>query len=164
MKKFRPESALPAPVRPWLLLSLPVADAAAGPGGPNGFALADVGAVSEHLLLRLRHYRYRSLVALRLALRQQSEMRNLGALRPRTASLAPPGGPLLRSMWGGRGKFDGMAVSAARGLAVTSSRDGDLQVWSVNDGFEIRTLAIAGTRDGAHAGWSLDCYGGAAHT
>src|ERR1017187_7086796 len=47
--------------------------------GAYGFAFADVGAASEALGGGLRYHRNHAGVALRLALRQQTEMRDLGA-------------------------------------------------------------------------------------
>jgi WD40 repeat protein len=101
----------------------------------------------------------------RLALAEQDRVRSILAacarteiaLRLQTATLMPPGGPLLRSVTGGRGLFSAMAVSADGTRAVTSSWDGGVQAWSVDGGYEIHSfvdpsfhpLSVALTPDGS---------------
>jgi WD40 repeat protein len=63
-------------------------------------------------------------------------------LRPLTASLLPPGGPLLRTLAGLHGGGRAVAVSAGGGRAVTASGDDQVaRVWDLDSGELLRTLA-----------------------
>ena len=57
----------------------PADDFQTNPFGTHRFALADIRAVAEAFLIHLGDHSQRSLIALRLALGKQSEMRNFCA-------------------------------------------------------------------------------------
>jgi WD40 repeat protein len=80
-------------------------------------------------------------------------------LRPLTASLTPPGGPLLRTLVGHSGRVWAGAVTADGRRAVTTSEDCTVKVWDLESGAELRNLAghtfwanaLAVTPDGRRA-------------
>ena len=55
-------------------------------------------------------------------------------LRPLTASLTPPGGPLLRTLTGHDGAVHAVAVSADGRRAVSGGDDGTVRVWDLEAG------------------------------
>jgi WD40 repeat protein/predicted MPP superfamily phosphohydrolase len=67
-------------------------------------------------------------------------------LRPRAASLTPPGGPLLRILAGHAENVWAVAVTPDGAHTVSASQDGTLKLWDLDRGAEIRTLS-------GHAGW-----------
>ncbi|MDF0590402.1 KGGVGR-motif variant AAA ATPase [Candidatus Methanocrinis natronophilus] len=77
-------------------------------------------------------------------------------IRPITPSLAPPGGPLLRTLKGHSGSVSAASVTSNGRRAVSASWDQTLKVWDLETGEEIRTLkghsewvnAVAMTPDG----------------
>jgi WD40 repeat protein len=80
-------------------------------------------------------------------------------LRPLTASLIPPGGPLQRTLTGHSGDVLAVAVSADGRRAVSGGRDGTVRVWDLDAGEVTRTLtgrdrwvrAVAVSADGRRA-------------
>jgi WD40 repeat protein/predicted MPP superfamily phosphohydrolase len=70
-------------------------------------------------------------------------------LRPRAASLTPPGGPLLRTLAGHAENVWAVAVTPDGAHTVSASQDGTLKLWDLDRGTEIRTLS-------GHAGWVRD--------
>ncbi|RZB30894.1 MAG: hypothetical protein AEth_00848 [Candidatus Argoarchaeum ethanivorans] len=80
-------------------------------------------------------------------------------LCPRTASLIPPGGPLIRVLEGHIGGVKAVAVTPDGRHAISGSSDKTLRVWDIESGEEIQTLeghiggvkAVAVTPDGRHA-------------
>src|ERR1019366_7636086 len=73
--------------------------------GAHGFAFADVGAASEAIAGGLRYHRNHAGVALRLALRQQTEMRDLGAHEERRRGVGAHG--YARAAANARGRIHG---------------------------------------------------------
>ena len=61
-------------------------------------------------------------------------------LRPLTASLTPPGGPLLRTLTGHHGRVRAVAVSADGRRAVSGGDDGTVRVWDLDTGAPLHTL------------------------
>jgi WD40 repeat protein len=80
-------------------------------------------------------------------------------LRPRAASLTPPGGPLLRTLAGHTENVWAVALTPDGARAISASQDGTLKLWDLAHGTELRTLsghaswvrAVAVTPDGARA-------------
>ena len=67
-------------------------------------------------------------------------------LRPLTPSLAPPGGPLLRTFEGHTSWVHGVALTSDGRRAVSASWDGTLRVWDLESGRTVRTIE-------AHSNW-----------
>ncbi|MGH9455788.1 MAG: WD40 repeat domain-containing protein, partial [Terriglobia bacterium] len=67
-------------------------------------------------------------------------------LEPKTTSLTPPGGPLLRTLTGHTGEVTAVAVTPDGKQAVSASWDNTLKVWDLTSGKELRTLT-------GHTGW-----------
>ena len=61
-------------------------------------------------------------------------------LRPLTASLTPPGGPLLRTLAGHHGRVFAVAVSADGRRVVSGGLDGTVRVWDLATGVPLHTL------------------------
>jgi WD40 repeat protein len=61
-------------------------------------------------------------------------------LRPETASLTPPGGPLLRTLEGHTDGVRAVAVLADGRRAVSGSRDNTLRLWDLESGEVIATF------------------------
>jgi len=61
-------------------------------------------------------------------------------LRPLTADLIPPGGPLLRTLAGHSSGVSGVTVAPDGKQAVSGSHDHTLKVWDLASGREFRTL------------------------
>jgi WD40 repeat protein len=61
-------------------------------------------------------------------------------LRPLTASLTPPGGPLIRTFKGHTGTINDVSVTPDGRCAISASYDNTLKVWDMETGMEIRTL------------------------
>jgi len=80
-------------------------------------------------------------------------------LCPRTASLTPPGGPLIRILEGHTSWVSAVAVTPDGKHAISGSLDNTLRVWDIESGEEIQRLvghtssvdAVAVTPDGKHA-------------
>ena len=80
-------------------------------------------------------------------------------LRPLTANLTPPGGPLIRILEGHTGPIHAVAVTPDGKYVISGSDDHILRVWDIESGEELRTLeghtdsvsAVAVTPDGKHA-------------
>ena len=72
-------------------------------------------------------------------------------LRPLTASLTPPGGPLQRILAGHDGPVCAVAVSADGRRAVSGGDDGTVRVWDLDTGEPLHTLA-GHARRGARGG------------
>jgi len=80
-------------------------------------------------------------------------------LRPLTASLTPPGGPLIRILEGHIHQVIAVAVTPDGKHVISGSWDNTLRVWDIESGKEIQTLeghtdgveAVAVTPDGKHA-------------
>ena len=95
-------------------------------------------------------------------------------LRALTASLTPPGGPLLRIITGHQGSVLAVAVSADGRRAVSGGGDGTVRVWDLDTGTAMRALtghdravgavavspdgrrAVSGGDDGTVRVWDLD--------
>lgn len=71
-------------------------------------------------------------------LREIDESHRLVGFRPRKASLAPPGGPLVHTL-SGAGHVTAIAVLDGR-RAVAGSEDGKLRLWDLESGEILRTL------------------------
>jgi hypothetical protein len=92
-------------------------------------------------------------------LRQAENWRGRPWLRPRKATLAVAGGPLLAILEGHRGCIWAVAVTADGRRAVSGSRDQTLKFWDLETGRELATLrghsssvtAVAVTADGRRA-------------
>lgn len=61
-------------------------------------------------------------------------------LRPLAPTLTPPGGPLLRTLVGHRGRVSAIAVTPDGTLLVCGSEDGTLKAWNVDTGQEMHSL------------------------
>jgi len=90
---------------------------------------------------------------------EQARERKSGLwLCPLTASLTPPGGPLIRTLEGHAGRVRAVAVTPDGRHAISGSRDRTIKVWDVESGEELLTLtghtslveAVAVTQDGKH--------------
>jgi WD40 repeat protein len=95
-------------------------------------------------------------------------------LRPRTACLEPPGGPLLLTLSGHNTPISALAIAQDGSQAVSGDFDGILKVWDLDRGTETRALvghetaidslfispdgrrAISASRDGTVRVWDLD--------
>ena len=62
-------------------------------------------------------------------------------LRPLTASLTPPGGPLQRTLTGHDGPVRAVAISADGRRAISGDDGGTVRVWDLDTGEPLRTLA-----------------------
>jgi WD40 repeat protein len=79
-------------------------------------------------------------------------------LRPLTATLSPPGGPLLRTLTGWGGHVEVVAVTPDARQAITGALHGILKVWDLETGIERHDLqrfenaitALAVTPDSRH--------------
>ena len=71
-------------------------------------------------------------------------------LRPLTASLIPPGGPLLLTLMGHRGTVPTVAISADGQRGVSGGDDGTVRVWDLATGEELP--ALTGHRVGRDRG------------
>jgi len=80
-------------------------------------------------------------------------------LRPLTASLTPPGGPLLRTLAGHAAPVNAVAVAPDGRRVLSASHDRTLKIWDLETGAELRTLkghtegvtAVAVAPDGRRA-------------
>jgi WD40 repeat protein len=92
-------------------------------------------------------------------MRSVAEYRATPWLRPKTASLTAPGGPLVRVLAGHSESVDAVAVTPDGKRAVSASYDNTLKVWDLASGKELQTLAghshwvnaVAVTPDGKRA-------------
>jgi APAF-1 helical domain/WD domain, G-beta repeat len=86
-------------------------------------------------------------------------------LRPRFASLTPPGGPLRQILIGHRGPVYAAALLADGNRALSGSDDNTLRLWDLATGETLRTLeghsgavsAVAVLADGSRAGRRQPC-------
>jgi WD40 repeat protein/serine/threonine protein kinase len=62
-------------------------------------------------------------------------------LRPRIASLLPPGGSMLRTLTGHDGRIRAVAITADGARAISAAADGTLKLWDLEQGTELLTLA-----------------------
>jgi hypothetical protein len=93
------------------------------------------------------------------ALLEQAQQNKTTWLRPLTASLTPPGGPLLHTLVGHSDWVRAVAFSPDGKYAISASRDKTLKVWNWQTGQEVRTLeghsdwvrAVAFSPDGKYA-------------
>jgi WD40 repeat protein len=103
-----------------------------------------------------------------------SKLPKMPWLRPLTASLIPPGGPLLRTLQGHTDVVSAVAVTPDVRYVISASRDGELRVWEVVSGMLIRMLhrhtdavnavavtpdskvAISASSDGTARVWNID--------
>ena len=80
-------------------------------------------------------------------------------LRPRSANLTPPGGPLIRTLSGHTGGVNAVAATPDGKRAISASYDHTLKIWDLASGHEVRTLsghtgpvnAVSVTPDGKQA-------------
>ena len=79
-------------------------------------------------------------------LAQTTAWRRAPWLQPLTASLTPPGGPLLRTLTGHSEWVRAVAVSADGRRAVSGSYDQTVKVWDLDSGAELHSLT-------GHSGW-----------
>ena len=93
-------------------------------------------------------------------LTERAALYHLGpSLKPKSCSLTPPGGPLLRTLEGHSGAVIAVAVTPDGTQALSASRDNTLKVWDLGSGRALRTLeghsgavrAVAVTPDGKQA-------------
>lgn len=63
-------------------------------------------------------------------------------LRPLTASLTIPGGPLVRTLVGSGGWLRDVAISRDGETTITASESGALDVWDIKTGFVVRTISV----------------------
>ena len=61
-------------------------------------------------------------------------------MHPLTASLTPPGGPLIRTLEGHTGGVNAVAVTPDCRSAISASSDYTLKVWDIKSGEELQTL------------------------
>jgi WD40 repeat protein len=93
------------------------------------------------------------------ALLEQAQQNKTTWLRPLTASLTPPGGPLLHTLVGHSDWVRAVAFSPDGNYAISASHDKTLKVWNWQTGQEVRTLeghsdwvrAVAFSPDGNYA-------------
>ena len=98
-------------------------------------------------------------LALRPLLQAAATSRPGPWLRPRRATLTPPGGPLLLTLIGHKRPVDSVAITSAGGRAVTASRDHTARVWDVAsghcehvlEGHTSEVVSVAVTSDGTRA-------------
>jgi len=96
---------------------------------------------------------------IRSMLKQAYTSKQCTWLHPLTASLTPPGGPLIRTLEGHTDFVNTVAVTRDGSRAISASDDNTLKVWDLETGEHIRTLeghtdwvsAVAVTRDGSRA-------------
>ena len=113
----------------------------------------DQGQLAEQLLGRLME---EESPAIKSLLSQAKAGRHGPWLRPLTASLMPPGGPLIRTLVGHAGEVSAVAVTPDGRCAVSGSSDETLKVWDLETGRQVRSLeghtawvsAVAVTPDG----------------
>ncbi len=77
---------------------------------------------------------------LRERLLKDAVSQNRTWLRPLRPSLTAPGGPLVRTLDGHSGIVTGVALTADGKMAVSTSWDGTLKVWDLQNGAELLTL------------------------
>ena len=74
-------------------------------------------------------------------MRSAAEYRGAPWLKPKTASLTAPGGPLVRVLAGHSREVNGVAVTPDGKRTVSASSDKTLKVWDLESGKELQTLA-----------------------
>jgi WD40 repeat protein len=82
-------------------------------------------------------------------MRSTAEYRTAPWLKPKTASLTVPGGPLVRALVGHSSLVTAVAATADGTRAVSASYDQTLKVWDLESGKELQTLA--GHRDAVNS-------------
>ena len=108
------------------------------------------------LLSRMQHLKLQGIMGL---MEQARGKKDRPWLRPMTASLTPPGGPLIRTLAGHQSGVWAVALTGDGRRAVSASSDKTLKIWDLVSGKEIKTLrghqygvnAVALTGDGRRA-------------
>jgi len=111
--------------------------------------------LSGQLLGRLQSFQESGIQSL---LEQAREWNGDRWLCPLTASLTPPGGPLIRTFVGHAGWILAVAVTYDGKYTISGSGNGTLNIWDIESGEELWTLeghadsvrAVAVTPDGKH--------------
>jgi len=98
----------------------------------------DKGQLAAQLLGRLLAFEDRKLQGL---IHQAQAWQGATWLRPLTASLTPPGGPLIRTLIGHKGWVGDVVVTPNGRYILSASRDKTVKVWELETGLEIRTFS-----------------------
>jgi WD40 repeat protein len=116
----------------------------------------DKNQLVEQFLGRLQSFQEPEI---QLMLEQACTSKECTWLHPLTASLTPPGGPLIRTLEGHTSWINDVAVTPDGTRAISASSDRTFREWDLETGEQIRTLeghtrpvnAVAVTSDGARA-------------
>jgi len=119
------------------------------PDDHNASLLQNAIRMSAHLLARDKMH-LRSQLYGRLISQEAPDIQNIldqirqcdtGCwLRPLTASLVPPGGPLIRTLQGHTDSINAVTVMADGSRVISASSDKTLKVWDLETGQELQTL------------------------
>ena len=119
------------------------------PDDHNASLVQNAILLSAHLLARdkmhLRSQLYGRLISqeapeIQNTLDQIRECDTSCWLRPLTASLMPPGGPLIRTLQGHTDSINAVTVMADGSRVISASSDKTLKVWDLETGQELQTL------------------------